>query len=92
MTLLLAVAVVAAMAGFTASVLMRRNKRCERGHFVLGFVCGLTAGTVLRRRLRGLTAAGIARGTGGFAVRALTDAASRVQLGLRPPWLRDLWM
>ena len=47
---LLAVAIVAAISGFIASVLARRNKRRARGIFVVGFACGLVAGTVLRRR------------------------------------------
>ena len=47
---LLAVAIVAAISGFIASVLARRNKRRARGIFVVGFACGLMAGTVLRRR------------------------------------------
>jgi hypothetical protein len=51
---LLAVAVIAAMCGFIAAAAARRNKRRARGFFLLGFVCGLTTGTILRRRRRGL--------------------------------------
>lgn len=44
---LLVIAIVAAMSGFT---LARTSKRRARVSFVVGFFCGLTAGTVLRRR------------------------------------------
>jgi len=50
--LLVAVAVVAAAAGFLASVVVRRNKRRTRGVFVLGFLCGVTAGALVRTRRR----------------------------------------
>jgi uncharacterized membrane protein YeaQ/YmgE (transglycosylase-associated protein family) len=106
-SLLLAVAIIAATCGFIASAVARRNKRRARGFFVLGFFCGLIAGPILRRRRRGLTALGaVARctgvslpnagkryGTDHFADRALTLAASYVRLGLRPPqWHRQLRM
>ena len=48
--LLLAVAIVAAASGFLGSVVMRRRKRRARGVFVLGFLCGVTAGPLLRMR------------------------------------------
>jgi hypothetical protein len=57
--LLVAVAVVAAAAGFLASVVVRRNKRRTRGVFVLGFLCGVTAGTLVRTRRRIRRALGI---------------------------------
>jgi hypothetical protein len=59
--LVLAVAVIAAICGFIASIIVRRNRRRARGFFALGFLCGLMAGPALRRRRR-------------FA-RALTSAA-----------------
>ena len=102
-SLLLAVAIIAATCGFTASAVVRRNKRRARGFFLLGFFCGLTAGAILHGRRRGLNAlgavarcadvrplrAGIRRGTARFTARALTFAASHVRLGLSPPqWRR----
>lgn len=50
--LLVAVAIVAATSGFLGSVVVRRRKRRARGVFVLGFLCGVTAGTFLRTRRR----------------------------------------
>jgi hypothetical protein len=106
-SLLLAVAVIAAICGFIASAGARRNKRRARGFFLLGFFCGSMAGAILRGRRRGLNALGavawcadvrsprawIRRGTGRFAVRALTFAASHVRSGLWPPqWHRQLRM
>jgi len=44
---LLAVTIIAATSGFLVA---RRTKRRARGIFAVGFFCGLTAGTVLRRR------------------------------------------
>ena len=83
-SLLLAVAIIAATCGFIASAVVRRNKRRARRLFLLGFFCGLMAGAILRGRRRGLNAlgavarcadvrplrAGIRRGTGRFAARA----------------------
>jgi len=106
-SLLLAVAIIAATCGFIASAVVRRNKRRARRLFLLGFFCGLMAGAILRGRRRGLNAlgavarcadvrplrAGIRRGTGRFAARPLTIAASHVRLGLSPPqWHRQLRM
>jgi hypothetical protein len=42
--LLLAVAIIAATCGFTASAAARRNKRRARGLFLLGVFCGFMAG------------------------------------------------
>jgi uncharacterized membrane protein YeaQ/YmgE (transglycosylase-associated protein family) len=98
-SLLLAVAIIAATCGFIASAVVRRSKRRARGFFLLGFFCGLMASAILRRRRRGLNAlgavarcadvrtliAGIRRGAGRFAARALTFAASHARLGLSPP-------
>jgi hypothetical protein len=47
LAVLLAVAIIAATSGFLVA---RRTKRRARGIFAVGFFCGLTAGTVLRRR------------------------------------------
>jgi hypothetical protein len=83
-SLLLAVAIVAATCGFIASAVVRRNKRHSRRFFLLGFFCGLMAGAILRGRRRRLNTlgavarcadvrplrAGIRRGTGCFAARA----------------------
>ena len=93
--LLLAVAIVAAVGGFVASAFMRKHKRRAHGPLLLGFVCGLTAGAMLRGRRHALNAlgalagrkdvrplsAGIRRDTVRFAARALTFAASHVRLG-----------
>jgi hypothetical protein len=106
-SLLLAVAIIAATCGFIASAVARRNQRRARRFFLLGFFCGLVAGAILRRRRRGLNAlgavarcadvrplrAGIRCGTDHFAARVLTFAASHVRLGLSPPqWHRQLRM
>jgi len=106
-SLLLAVAIIAATCGLIASAVTRRNKRRTRGFFLLGFFCGLMAGAILHGRRRGLNAlgavarcadvrplrAGIRRGTGRFAARALTFAPSHVRLGWSPPqWHRQLRM
>jgi uncharacterized membrane protein YeaQ/YmgE (transglycosylase-associated protein family) len=104
-SLLLAVAIVAAICGFIASAVARRNKRRARGFFLLGFFCGWMAGAILRGRRRGLNAlAAVARcadvrprrarihsGTGRFAVHAVTLAASHGLQGLWPPrWHRQM--
>jgi hypothetical protein len=97
--LLLAVAIIAATCGFTASAAARRNKRRARGLFLLGVFCGFMAGVTLRRRRGGLNAlgaiarrasvrpltAGMRRGTGRFGAHALISAASDVRLGSWPP-------
>lgn len=56
MALMLVVAVTAAMCGFTAASVVRRNKQRARGFFVLGFLCGLVAGAGRRRKRRALRA------------------------------------
>jgi hypothetical protein len=104
-SLLLVVAIIAATGGFIASAVVRRNKRRARGSFLLGFFCGLMAGVILRTRRRGLNAlaavaryadvrplrTGIRRGTGRFAVHALTLTASHGLRGLWPPrWHRQM--
>jgi len=93
--LLLLVATIAAIGGYVASAVGRRNRRRARGPFFLGFVCGVMAGAILRGRRHGLNAlgalagrtdvrplgAGIRRDTVRIAARALTFAASHVRLG-----------
>lgn len=96
--LLLAVATVAAVCGFIASTVVRRNKRRARGYLLVGFCCGLLAGGILRRRRRGLKGLGAIMRWGEFrplgavihdasrhfAARTATFAASRVRLVSRP--------
>ena len=98
-SLLLAVAIIAATCGFIASAVARRNKRHARGFFGLGFFCGFMAGTILRRRRRGLNALRVVarcadvrplttwmgRRAGRVAARALSSVASDIRLGLWPP-------
>jgi hypothetical protein len=73
-SLLLAVAAVAALCGFVAST-ARRKKRRTRGIFLVGFFCGVVAGGVVRGRRSDAVR---------LAARALSFAASRVRLGLTP--------
>jgi len=91
--LLLAVAIVAATGGFVASAIARTNKRRTHRLFLLGFVCGLTAGAVLRGRRRSLHAWRPLDGRADLrplAAHALTFAASHARLGLRlPQWHRQ---
>ena len=104
-SLLLAVAIIAAICGFIASAVVRRNNRRARGFFLLGFLCGFIASPILRRRRRGLNVLGavtpcadvrpltawIRHGAGCFAVQAPTFAASLVRLRLWPPqWRRQM--
>lgn len=50
--LLVAVAATAAVCGHTASAIARRKKQRTRRHFTVGFLCGFTAGVVVRRNWR----------------------------------------
>lgn len=52
LSLLFIVAAIAAISGFSAAAAARRNRRRPGRIFVVGFVCGLAASTVLRRRRR----------------------------------------
>ncbi len=77
-SLLLAVAIIAATCGYIGSAVVRRNKRRARGrYFLLGFFCGSMAGTILRRTRRG---------TDHFAARALTLVASIVAYAGTSRW------
>jgi hypothetical protein len=66
LALLLGVAAVAALCGYLASTVARRDKPRARGYFLVGLFCGYLAGGVLRRKRHG---------TGGFVARALTLAS-----------------
>ena len=57
--LLLAVAIIAAIGGFIASAVARRNKRRLRGFFLFGFFCGFLTGAIAGRRRRGRTPLGL---------------------------------
>lgn len=61
---LLVAVVTAAVCSYIASTTAPRSKRRARGHFVLGFCCGVAAGALLRRRV--LRAARSAIRTTGF--------------------------
>lgn len=52
--LLLAVAIIGAISGFIASAAVLRKRRRARRYFVLGLLCGLTTGAMLRRRRRAI--------------------------------------
>ena len=56
--LLIAVAAIGVASGFLGSILVRRRKRRARRIFVLGFLCGVTAGAILRTRRRTVYALG----------------------------------
>ena len=91
--LLLAVATIAAIAGFVASAVARSKKRRAHRLFLVGFFCGLMAGAILHGRRRGLNA--LRRDTVRFAARALNFATSHNRLGLlvrrseARPWQRS---
>jgi hypothetical protein len=53
MSLLLAVAAIAAAGGYVASAVARRNKRRTRAVFVLGFLAGSLTNALARERRRG---------------------------------------
>ena len=50
--LLVAVAAIAAVCGHAASAIARRKKQRARRYFTVGFLCGFTAGVVVRRNWR----------------------------------------
>lgn len=69
--LLLAVAIIAALCGFTASAVMRRKKRHTPNVFLLGALCGFVAGVTLRRtKLRRMTQATLALSAAFFRIRS----------------------
>jgi len=65
-SLLVAVAAAAALCGFVGSTIARRKRQRARRSFLVGFLCGFTAGVVIRRRWRDI---------GRLAVRALGSGA-----------------
>jgi hypothetical protein len=75
-SLVVVVAAISATGGFITSAVVRRKKRRARGIFVLGFFCGLMAGSVLVTRRRGQ------------GVQTLTLAASRIRHPMSPPFRR----
>jgi hypothetical protein len=91
--LLAGLAVIAAAWTLRRSTVARRNKRRARGFFVLGFLCGVSTGVMLKRR-RAFHAIGpafrrfanrrrwpeIRIGTEHFAARALAVAVARLPL------------
>lgn len=82
--LLLAVAIVAALCGFTASAAVRRNKRRTRNVFLLGALCGFVAGVTLRRRVRiGNLLKAALRGPGGRCMTQATLALSAAFFRIR---------
>ena len=50
--LLVAVAAIAAVCGHAASVIARRKKQRARRYLTVGFLCGFTAGVIVRRNWR----------------------------------------
>jgi Na+/H+ antiporter NhaD/arsenite permease-like protein len=61
MSLLLAVAALAAAGGYVASAMARRNKRRTRTIFVLGFFCGSLTSAVLREKRSGTYRSALSR-------------------------------
>jgi hypothetical protein len=102
-SLLLGLVAVAALGGFAAATVAQRNKRRARAYFVVGLICGLLAGVVLRR-YRGVKAfatmarrvelhpriVGISGSAGRLAADALAIAASHARPALSPEWVRQL--
>jgi len=97
MTLLLVVlvAVVAALCAYIFSAAIPKSRRRARGHFVLGFCCGVATGALVRRRM--LRTFRSASGTTGLVdvlrldrrrrpVRRRTYASARAILGRQLDW------
>ena len=80
-SLLVAVAIIAALVGSVASRLAQRRQQRGRRYFIVGFLCGLTAGVVVRRRWREV---------GRYAVRALGSAGLPSRIGRSPQRHRRL--
>lgn len=81
-----AVAAIGATGGFIASAVTRRKKRRTRAIFMVGFFCGLLAGSVLAARRRGQnTFAAAARGIDQRGLRAGMGQRARCRLQPRFP-------
>jgi len=80
-TLLLGVAVVAALCGYLGSAIARRkrNKRRARGTFLLGFVCGSVAGVILRERRHRMKVLGVIARRAGHNRRRRSHACGAVR-------------
>ena len=91
-SLLISLVAVAALCGFVAATIVRRNKRRARGYFLVGFFCGLVAGGILRKRRRGVNAiAAIARCMGVRPRMAgIPSSTGRFAVRLSPQWARQL--
>jgi hypothetical protein len=74
-SLLVAVAVIAALCGSVASRIARRKKLRARRSFAVGFLCGFTTGAVVRRRRQEIVR---------FAVRAFGSAGLPSPVGRSP--------
>jgi hypothetical protein len=61
MSLLLAVAAIAAASGYVASAICRRNKRRARGVFILGFLSGSLTSAILREKRGGAYRSAVGR-------------------------------
>lgn len=80
-TLLVVVSAAAAMYGYTASTIARRKEQRPERSFVLGLLCGFTAGVIVRRRWRDV---------GRLAARTLLSLTRSNRLGWQPQRSRRL--
>jgi hypothetical protein len=83
-SLVLAVAAIGVAGGFIASAVVRRKKRRARAIFVLGFFCGLMAGSVLVARRRGQNT--FVTAANGIHLRSLRTAIGWRAPRRLPPW------